>query len=111
MGGIPEYKVIFGARSRSDLKEIVTTIRRLCDSSEIAERFGLKLIHKALSLSTLPERGRNVPELGYPDVREIIYKNYRIVYRIRGQQIQVLRFWHAARGTPEINIDNFNILD
>ncbi len=110
MGGNPEFKVIFGQRSRSDLKEVVSSIRRLSGSPEVAERFGMRLIEKAFSLSTFPERGRIVPELGYPDMREIIFKNYRIVYRIRGQQVQILRFWHAARGTPEIDIDSFSAL-
>jgi plasmid stabilization system protein ParE len=47
----------------------------------IAERLGMSMVHKALTLSTLPERGRVVPELGLPDVREIIFRTYRIIYR------------------------------
>ncbi len=35
---------------------------------------------------------------------EIIFKNYRIVYRIAAQ---ILRFWHAPRGTPDITVDEF----
>jgi len=42
-----------------------------------------------------------------PDVREIIFKSYRIVYRIRAGCVEVIRFWHAARGTPEIDSDEF----
>ena len=40
-------------------------------------------------------------------MREIIFRNYRIVYRMTPEQVQVLRFWHAARGTPEISIEEF----
>jgi toxin ParE1/3/4 len=109
MGGEHQFKVIFGGKSRSDLKEVVTFIRRASGSPEIAERLGNNLVEKALSLSKFPERGRVVPEFGQPDVREIIFKNYRIVYRIKGQFVQMLRFWHAARGTPEINIDDFTV--
>jgi len=78
-----EYKLIFGPRSRTDLKELVIYTRRISGDSGIAERLGKKLIEKALSLATLPERGRTVPELARADTREIIYKNYRIVYRIK----------------------------
>lgn len=109
MGGDEKFKVIFGLRARDDLKEIVRSIRRASGSSEIAERFGIKLVEKALSLSKFPERGRIVPEGGVPAVREIIFKSYRIVYRIAGLNVQVLRFWHTARGTPQIDIDGWQV--
>lgn len=106
MGG--EYKVIFGPRSRGDLKDLVRYIRQASGSPAVAERLGMALVQKALTLSALPERGRIVPELGLPDVREIIFKSYRIVYRIVPDHVQILRFWHAARGTPQINVDDFS---
>ena len=65
------------------------------------------MVRKALSLSTFPERGRIVPELGLPEVREIIFRSYRGVYRIVPGQAQILRSWHAARGEPEISVDEF----
>jgi toxin ParE1/3/4 len=48
--------------------------------------------------------GRVVPELDDPDVREITYGSYRIVYELLREPnaVYVLRFWHGARGTPEI---------
>jgi toxin ParE1/3/4 len=102
------YTVIFGPRSRSDLKDIVCYVRSASGAPAVAERLGIGLMEKALSLSTFPERGRIVPELGLSDVREIIFRSYRIVYRIDPTHIQVLRFWHAARGAPEINVEDFS---
>lgn len=101
------FKVIFVPRAREDLRLAVRFIARQ-SRPEIAERIGLTLIEKALSLSRFPERGRVVPELKDLAVREIFFKSYRIVYRIRGQSVEVLRFWHAARGTPEIDSDEFS---
>jgi len=72
------------------------------------ERLGNQLIDKALTLKTFPERGRVVPEFADPEIREIIFKSYRIVYRVRAGHVQVIRFWHAARGTPEIDSDEFS---
>jgi mRNA-degrading endonuclease RelE of RelBE toxin-antitoxin system len=45
-----------------------------------------------------------VPEIGEPAVREIIHGPYRIIYEIfpDRETIYVLRFWHGARGEPEI---------
>ena len=50
--------------------------------------------------------GRVTPEVGDPDVREIVHGAYRIIYELRCEPaaIYILRFWHGARGTPEFPI-------
>ena len=99
---------MFGPRSRADLREVVGYIARASRSGAVAEAFGKALIERALSLKNFPERGRVVPEVGRAEVREVIYRSYRIVYRISGSSVQIVRFWHAARGTPELTIDDFS---
>jgi plasmid stabilization system protein ParE len=99
------YKIVFAPQADRDLGAIVTYIAQH-SGSEVAARFGTQLIEKALTLASFPERGRVVPELGFP-FREIIFKSYRIVYRVTGEMVQVIRFWHAARGVPEIDSDQF----
>ena len=98
--GIP---VILTQQSRDDLQIIVRRIAR--DSPDRARAFGNLLIDKALSISSLPERGRIVPELNESSVREIIHGSYRIVYEIFQDpaSVYVLRFWHAARGVPNLD--------
>ena len=61
MGG--DYKVIFGQRSRQDLRWIVLYIRQGSGSPQVAARFGRALIKRALSLANMPQRGRILPEL------------------------------------------------
>ena len=100
------YKVIFAPQAGRDLEAIVGYIARNA-GAEVAERFGLQLVDKALSLATFPERGRVVPELGVP-FREIIFRSYRIVYRLSQELVEVIRFWHASRGVPQIDSDSFN---
>jgi plasmid stabilization system protein ParE len=99
-------RVIFAPQAERDLRAITLYVARH-SSADIAERFGNRLIDRALGLATLPERGRVVPELGDPHVREVFFKSYRIVYRIHGGVVEVIRFWHAARGVPEIDSDAF----
>jgi plasmid stabilization system protein ParE len=96
------FKVILTPQSLDDLEGIVTFIAR--DNPERARTFGDELIDRALSIATFPELGRVVPEIGEPLVREIIYGSYRIIYEIFSDEdtIFVLRFWHGARGEPEI---------
>jgi plasmid stabilization system protein ParE len=49
------------------------------------------------SLTTLAQRGRVVPELGHRQVREIFGHRFRLIYRVRGREVEVLAFIHGAR--------------
>jgi plasmid stabilization system protein ParE len=62
------------------------------------------LLDAAFSLSSLPGRGRMVPEFRRSELREVIVRSYRIIYRIQKDEecLEVVRFWHAARGFPHI---------
>jgi toxin ParE1/3/4 len=96
-----DFKVIWSPSARLDLKEIVSYIAE--DNGEIAQRFGLSLIDSTKSLASFPEKGRSVPELGTPEIREEIIKPYRIIYRVKEAEcvIEIVRVWHEKRGTPE----------
>lgn len=51
-----------------------------------------------MKLRTMPHIGRIVPELVNYDFREIIYQNYRVVYRIvSNEDIEILAVLHVAR--------------
>ena len=97
-----DCKVILSPRAIQDLSQIVRYIS--FDNPYAAEKLGHSLIDAAMSLGTLPERGRFVPELADGITREIICRPYRIVYRFNSERnaVWVSRFWHAARGTPEM---------
>ena len=87
-----DYKVLISPRAREDLIVIVRFIAK--ENTEAALRFGQLLIEKALSLNSLPLRGRIVPELGDPSIRELVFKSYRIIYQISTEQrlVAILRF-------------------
>lgn len=60
------------------------------DNPHVAVKFVDKLISLAESLTSNPEKGRVVPELSIEKIRELLYKNYRIVYLIKKNTIDVL---------------------
>jgi toxin ParE1/3/4 len=95
-------KVILTPQAQDDLRDIVSFIAQ--DNPDRAKSFGNELIDRALTLAELPERGRIVPEISGTNVREIIHRSYRIIYEIfpAREAVYVLRFWHGARGEPEI---------
>jgi toxin ParE1/3/4 len=67
------------------------------DSSERAEKFVDQIIDHAESLSVKPLRGRTVPEISNPDIREPIFRKYRIVYRINGNNLDILTVFEGHR--------------
>jgi len=48
-----------------------------------------------------PYMGRKVPEYDLVQIREIIYKSYRIIYEVQGKTILIRRIWHSARLLPQ----------
>ena len=90
------WKVIFSLRSQQDLRRIVERIAG--DDPAAAERFGVALIAKAESLANTPEMGVPMPER--PGTRFFPLGTYLIIYRPdpAKQTVQILRFWHGARG-------------
>ena len=96
------YAVDFSPQAIKDLAAAVSFIAR--DNPSRAESFGNELIDQTDTLEAFPESGRIVPEFQNEGLREIIYKPYRIVYRIKKdkKEIEILRYWHAAKGVPEI---------
>ncbi len=67
------------------------------DSKENAYRFIERIFDAAAQLTDFPERGRHVPEAERSDVREVLYKDYRIIYLIKAEQVDILTVLHGAR--------------
>ncbi len=95
-------KILIAPSARNDLRDIVA-FAALHDV-DAAERLGFALITRAESLAQFPQRGRVVPEYGDPQLREILHLSYRVIYRVNetAQTVEVVRFWHAARGFPHL---------
>jgi len=96
------FQVFLSGAALNDLEAVVAYIAP--HNAPAAERFGTDLLDEALSLEAFPGRGRIVPEFSNPVLREIPFGPYRIVYRIQQttRAVEILRFWHAARGEPEL---------
>ena len=96
------WKIVIGPSAHSDLADIVRYVAQ--HNSDAAARLGYELITRVETLVNFPEIGRTVPEFQQPDLREVICRSYRVIYRLRReeQRIDIVRFWHAARGFPRI---------
>lgn len=67
------------------------------DSDFHAADFISSIITRAEQLTTFPKIGRVVPEADSENIREIVYRSYRIIYRIVGERVDVLAVIHGSR--------------
>ncbi|HFD31705.1 MAG TPA: type II toxin-antitoxin system RelE/ParE family toxin [Gammaproteobacteria bacterium] len=80
-------------------------------TSEIAEYISIdnpsaavawveKLFEKVDLLKLSPETGRKVPEISRKEIKEILFGNYRIIYRIEKTKISILTIRHGKQILP-----------
>jgi len=72
------------------------------DSERYAGLFAKRVFALVQAIPTFPKSGRIVPEYGDPNLREKIYGNYRIVYRIKGDCIEIAAICHGSRPLAKI---------
>ena len=96
------HRLIWSPAARLDLADLYHYIAEANPSA--AGQFVRGVFHVIERLVDFPESGRVVPELGDPEIREVIKKPCRIAYRLQRerQEVEIVRVWHAARGLPEI---------
>ena len=97
-----DFEVFLSAEALIDLERIVAYVA--LENAVAAEKMGNQLLDTALSLRTFPERGRVVPEFGRLHLREIVFRSYGVIYRVNSvdNSLEIVRFWHGARGFPQI---------
>lgn len=88
-------KIIWSPHAASNLEEICDYISK--DSEYYAAVFVKKLIKIIKEIPGFPKSGRIVPEYNDENLREKIYGNYRIVYRIQNEAIEIAAICHGNR--------------
>jgi len=88
-------KVIWSNESLKQLIEIEQFISK--DNPERAIIFIDKLIDRGEKIKDYPFKGRIVPEFSINEIREVLEKSYRIVYRISENQIEILTVFEGHK--------------
>lgn len=70
------------------------------DKPSAAEKWIDTVFSIVEQLKSSPEIGRIVPEINDSQFRELIYGNYRIIYRIETKQISILTIRHGRQILP-----------
>ena len=88
-------QIIWSPQAIEDVEAIRTYVAR--DSPRYADLLVERLVSAVEGLVTDPLSGRVVPEVGDDTVREVIHGNYRLVYRVRPDLVEIVTVFHGAR--------------
>ncbi len=93
-------KLFWTRTARQDLIDIQTYIA--LDNPGAAAKWINRLKSRARNIVYAPFAGRKVPEFSRDDIREILEKNYRIVYQVLEGRIIILTVFEGHRLLPEM---------
>ncbi|WP_445263788.1 type II toxin-antitoxin system RelE/ParE family toxin [Rhodohalobacter sp. 8-1] len=86
-----------------DLESIFQYISH--DSRPTAKIFVEKFYYRVDQLRHFPLSGRVIPEIERKDIRELIYKNYRIVYQtVNKDHIHILTVFHSSKNLDDTKL-------
>ena len=91
-------KILWSPLAVERASEIAGYIAR--DNPDAAESWINTVFDKVEGLKAFPESGRIVPEAHNKTIRELIYGNYRIIYRLQEEQISILTVRHGKQILP-----------
>ena len=91
-------RLIWSPRSLRDLDAICEYIAR--DSEYYARVFARRLLRFIESIPRHPLLGEVVPEYGNQTLRERRFRDYRIVYRVFADRVELVTIFHGARTLP-----------
>jgi len=92
-----KFKVNLTFNAQKDLEHIFFYIAE--DSLNNAKKFILELEERVSSLDTMPDRFALIPENIFfgTNYRQITHKKYRVIYKISGNSVYIMRVVHGAK--------------
>jgi toxin ParE1/3/4 len=64
---------------------------------EVGDRLVGEIVQRLEQLAEFPDSGRVVPEFDTPWLRELVHPPFRIVYRVDGERVRIVRVWRSER--------------
>jgi addiction module RelE/StbE family toxin len=88
-------RISWSPRSLRDVESIRDYIAE--DSPRVADLVVRRIVKSVERLEAFPESGRTVPERNDPEIREVISKPHRVVYRLREGNVEIITVFRASR--------------
>ncbi|PIU55950.1 MAG: type II toxin-antitoxin system RelE/ParE family toxin [Chloroflexi bacterium CG07_land_8_20_14_0_80_51_10] len=92
-------EVYWSITARRNLQDIGDFIAQ--DSPFYAVDFVERILQQTDKLADFPKIGRMVPEFQRETIRELIFHNYRIVYRVQGNRVIIVAVSHGSMDIRE----------
>ena len=100
------WTIVSSGGAHDDILAITDSIAR--DNSINANNVLDRLEHRIGTLTTLPERGRVVPELlwhGISSIREVFEKPWRILYEISANEVVIVAVYDGRRHMNDVLLE------
>ena len=91
-------KLIWAPLAIDRIAEIASYISQ--DNPSAAEKWIDDAFQRVGQLAQFPNSGRHLPETSREDIRELIWKNYRIIYRVKTRELAILTVRHTKEVLP-----------
>jgi toxin ParE1/3/4 len=91
-------KIIWSPLAVDRVSEIAAYIAQ--ENPDAAENWVNTVFKKVEDLKSFPESDRIIPETENKTIRELIYGNYRLIYRLEEKRISVLTVRHGKQILP-----------
>ncbi len=87
--------VVWRPQALRDLEAIESYYREV--APDFADLFVDGTFASTDRLATFPRLGRVVPEIGDDAIRELVYRQFRIIYVVADEAAEILTVFHTAR--------------
>ena len=91
-------EVYWTPEARERLEDIEAYIAK--DAPSVAKEVVARLLARARQLETAPLSGRQVPDYQREDLRELLERPYRLIYRVTARRIEILTVMHYRQLLP-----------
>jgi len=91
------------------VKDLVNIKNYIANDSEVYSlNFVQEIFNTIEKLYDFPAIGRKVPEANNDNIRELIYLNYRIIYKKKQNSVIILSIIHGARSLNNMETKPWN---
>ena len=92
-------RIVWSPQSLRDIEAIRAYIAE--DSPHYADLNVRRIVAAVERLADFPESGRIVPERNQHDIREVVVRRFRVVYRLRSETVEIATVFRGSQKFPE----------
>lgn len=92
-------RIVWSPQSLRDIEAIRAYIAE--DSPHYADLTVRRIVGAVERLADFPESGRMVPECSQHDIREVVVRTFRVVYRLSSETVEIATVFRGSQEFPE----------